>query len=282
MEVRDDGYAGYMGISVISLTDNKRYSHRYRTFFPLGAFELPPGSEVGAIRYKRKKITLDFIPRDGGVKIIRVDNPKFGRHGSLRGELVLTESAMTESLITNISWLRDKNAFRYSRCSPWYACEGVIQLGTTEIVFSRGKSWGIFDWNRGVRLSSDIRYWASACGTSGEHLIGFSIGYGSADSRACTENAFFIDGKLHKLDQVTFNIPPANWLAPWRFTSNDNRIEMTFTPHQERIEKNRLLLYSDARHQVCGFFSGRAILDDGSAVEFQNITGFAERHKTRF
>ena len=282
LEIRDDGYAGYTGISVMSLTDKKRSTHHFRSFFPLGAFEMPTRSEAGAIKYKKKKIILDIVPRDGGVKIIRMDVPQFGRNRSLRGELVLTEPAVAESLITNMPWLREKNAFRYSRRSPWYTIEGVIQHGTSEIVFSRGKSWGIFDWNRGVRPRSDIRYWASACGAAGEHLIGFSIGFGTADSQACTENAFFIDGKLHKLDQVTFNIPPANWLAPWRFTSNDNRIEMTFRPHQERMERSRLLLYSDTRRQVYGFFSGRAVLDDGAVVEFNDITGFAERHKTRF
>jgi hypothetical protein len=57
---------------------------------------------------------------------------------------------------------------------------------------------------------------------------------------------------------------------------------MLFTPHQERKEHNRMLVYSRSRHQVCGFFSGKVILDDGSAMEFQNITGFAERRKTRF
>jgi len=282
VEIRDDGYTGYTGVSIISLTDKKRSSHQYQTFLPLGAYEMPPGSEIGAIKYKKKGIHLDFVPRDGGVRIIRMDISNFGRRRSLRGELVLTEPAVSESLITNMPWPREKEAFRYSRRSPWYAVEGVIQHGTAEILFSRGKSWGIFDWNRGVRPRADVRYWAGACGVSGEHLVGFSVGYGSADSHACTENAFFIDGKLHKLDQVTFNIPPADWLSPWRFTSNDNRLEMTFTPHQERLERQRMLFFSNNRHQVCGFFSGKAILDDGAPLEFNELTGFAERHSTRF
>jgi hypothetical protein len=57
---------------------------------------------------------------------------------------------------------------------------------------------------------------------------------------------------------------------------------MTFTPHQERVDRNRMLFFSITRRQVCGFFSGKVILDDGSELEFQNITGFAERRKTRF
>jgi hypothetical protein len=281
-EVKDDGYLGYMGVSVISLRDKKRTTQFYQTLFPLGSYEMPTGSEAGALRYRRHKSSLDFVPMEGGVRIIKVDIPKFGHHRSLRGELVLTEPVMAESLITNMPWREEKSAFRYSRRSPWYTVEGVIQYGTTEIVFTRGNGWGIFDWNRGVRPRSDTRYWAAACGMGDERLAGFSVGYGSADSGAGTENAFFVDGKIHKLDQVTFHISPSNWLAPWRCSRNDNRLDMLFTPHQERIERQRLFFHASTRRQVCGFFSGRAILDDGSTLEFQNITGFAERNKARF
>ncbi|MDR1900161.1 MAG: DUF2804 domain-containing protein [Treponema sp.] len=282
LEVLDDGYLGYMGVSVISLRDKKRVTQYFLRSFPLGGFELPPGSGTGAIRYRHKKTSLDFVPMDGGVRIIKMDIPRFGHHRILRGELVLTEPAAAESLVTNMPWRREKSAFRYSRRSPWYTVEGVIQFGTAELVFTRGNAWGIFDWNRGVRPRGDTRMWAAGCGLAGEHQIGFSVGYSSADASQGTENAFFLDGKLHKLDQVTFHISPANWQSPWRFTSNDNRLEMVFTPHQERVERNRLLFYSLKRRQLCGFFSGKVILDDGTEMEFQHITGFAERRKTRF
>ena len=280
-EIRDDGYLGHMGVTVISVKDKKRSTQIFQTFMPLGSYEMPPGSQSGAIRYRRKKLVLDFAPMEGGVRIIKADIPKFGRSRSMRGELVLTEPSVAESLICNLPWRGEKSAFRYSRCSPWFTVEGIIQFGTAEIHFTGGLAWGILDWNRGVRPRADIRYWAAACGTCGGQLVGFSVGHSSADSSAGTENAFFVDGRLHKLDQVTFHIPPSNWLAPWRFTSNDNRLEMTFSPHQERIDRRRAMFHSVTRRQVCGFFSGKVILDDGAELEFQNITGFAERCKMR-
>jgi hypothetical protein len=48
------------------------------------------------------------------------------------------------------------------------------------------------------------------------------------------------------------------------------------------MERNRMLVYSRTRRQVCGFFSGKVVLGDGSLMKFQNITGFAEHRKTRF
>jgi hypothetical protein len=282
LEILDNGYLGYIGMSVISLKDKKRSTQGYVTPFPLGSFELPPDSTAGSIRIQRKKAVFNFAAMEGGARIIKVDIPKFGHNRSLRGEVVLSAPPEAESLVTLMPWRREKNAFRYSRRSPWYIAEGVIQFGSQEIIFTRGNAWGIFDWNRGVRPSSDVRYWAAGCGMSGEHQAGFSVGYGSVDSGPGTENAFFLDGKLHKLDQVTFQISPANWLIPWRFTSNDNRLEMVFTPHQERVDQSRFLFHFLKRRQVCGFFSGKVILDDFSVFEFQNLTGFAERRKTRF
>jgi hypothetical protein len=43
-----------------------------------------------------------------------------------------------------------------------------------------------------------------------------------------------------------------------------------------------MLLHNFSRHQVFGFFSGKVQLDDGSFLEFQNLTGLAERIKMRY
>jgi hypothetical protein len=283
LEILDGGYLGYAGISVVSLKDKNRSTQIFQTPFPFGSLGFPDSCENGPVKFLRKKrVNMEFIPMEGGIKLIKVDIPKFGHHRYLRGAMVLTPPAQAESLVTHMPWRTEKNAFILSRRSPWYIAEGVMQFGTSELIFTKGNAWGILDWNRGSRPRSDIRYWASACGISGVRQVGFSVGYGSADGSAGTDNAFFVDGKLHKLDQVTFHISPANWLDPWRFTGNDNRLEMSFAPHQERVERHRLGFHILNRRQVCGSFSGKAILDDGQSLEFRNITGIAERRKTRF
>jgi hypothetical protein len=280
-EIRDDGYLGYMGVTIISIKEKKRSTQIFQTLFPLGAYEMPLSSLSGAVHYRRKKMLLDFVLMESKARIIKVDIPKFGRC-SLRGELVLTEPPMAESLVCNLPWRYNGNAFRYSRRSPAFLAEGVIQLGTTEIVFSNGNAWGIFDWNRSTRPRFDMSYWASGCGSVNGQLIGFSVGSGLIDSSAGTENAFFVDGRLHKLDQVNFHLPPSNSSSPWRFTSNDNRLEMAFSPYQERVDRRQMLFFSMSRRQVCGSFSGKVVLDDGATLNFNSITGFAERSRTRF
>jgi hypothetical protein len=281
-EIRDDGYLGYMGITVVSVKDKKRSTQGFQTFLPLGAYEMPSTSGSGAVRYRRKKIILDFVPMEGGARIIKADIPKFGRSRRMRGELVLSEPPLAESLVYNLPWKKDKNAFRYSRCSPWFTVEGVIQFGNSEIIFAKDNAWGVLDWSRGIRPRADVRYWASACGLSGGQLAGFTLGHGLIDSTAATENAFFVDGRIHKLDLVSFHKPSSGWLSPWHFTGSDNRLDMVFTPQQERYDRRQMLFYSMSRRQVYGSFSGKVVLDDGAEMDFHNITGFAERCRTRF
>jgi len=279
-EILDDGYLGYLCMSVASLKDKKRSTQTFVTPFSLGCFGMPSDSNKGPVKFRYKKNLLDFVAMEGGVRIIKADIPKFGHHRNLRGEIVLVPPPNAESLVINMPWRGRGDAFCYSRRSPFYSAEGVIQFGNHEIIFPCGKAWGIFEWNRGVRPRSDLRFWAAGCGQYEGHQAGFNVGYNSADSAQGTENAFFLDGKLHKLDQVSFHIPSGR-LMPWRFTSNDNRLEMTFSPHQERDENHQMFLYSLRRRQLFGSFSGKVILDDGSPFEFQNITGMAERRKSR-
>jgi hypothetical protein len=280
-EVVDGGFLGHVGVSVISIKDHHRSTHGVEVLLSMGRFDMPRLSEEGAVKIREKNAALDFVVMKNGSRIIRIDFPRFGHHRYLRGEVVLSSPfAAPQSIAAVSSWRRDKSAFRYFRCSPWFIAEGVMQFGTAEMYFTRDNAWGIYDWKREVRPRKDLRYWAAACGTSGGRLVGFSVSYGLASAGA--ENAFFVEGVIHKLDQVTFHIPPSGWIEEWRFTSGDGRLDMTFNPSQERMERRSFLFHSVKCRQICGTFSGRVILDDGSPLAFWHITGFAERRKTRF
>ncbi len=280
-EIIDNGFLGYSTICLVSLRDKKRYMFTSKIPFPLGSFAMPHSAMNGSIRLHRRQLLLDFIAMKSGARLIKVDIPHFDHHRNLRGEVALLPPQSAEPLATAMPWRRDMAAFRYALYSPWFSTEGVLQLGTTEIAFTKGNAWGIFDWSRGVRPNADIRYWAAACGVVDGRRVSMNVGYDSADSGQGTGNAFFIDGKLHKLNHVTFHISPANWLEPWYFTSNDNRIEMTFAPEMEWKDASNTFFYTINRRQLYGSFYGKVVLDDDSAVEFK-MTGFAERRKMRF
>ena len=108
-----------------------------------------------------------------------------------------------------------------------------------------------------------------------------TIGYGFGDTSAASENMLFYGGRAHKLGQVTFHIPMAgkreDYLAPWRFTSDDGRFEMDFAPILDRAACTDVKLIKSDQHQVFGLFTGKAVLDDGKVIEIKDFPGFAEK-----
>ncbi|MDY3280289.1 MAG: DUF2804 family protein [Eubacteriales bacterium] len=96
----------------------------------------------------------------------------------------------------------------------------------------------------------------------------------------------FYNGRAHKLSLVAFEIPMKNgredYLAPWRFTSDNGRFEMDFTPLLDRAACTDFKLLCSDQHQVFGHFTGTAILDDGSPVRVNRLLGFAEKVRNKW
>jgi hypothetical protein len=242
-------------------------------------FMLPQNSESGSIRVQEAESSVHFIVMPKGSRIIKIDVQRFDRENTLRGELVLTAPRNSQPLVTTLPWTKEKGRFQHIHSAPWYHVEGVMQFENKDIIFSSNMAWGIFLWRRILRPRQDIHFWAAGCGKSGDKQIGFSLGYGSVDASRATENAFFVNGKLYKLEHVTFKISPASWTRPWAFTSNDNRLLMTFKPTETDVQRFASILHSASIRRIYGVFSGKIRLDDGHLIEFHNITGIAERQK---
>ena len=106
------------------------------------------------------------------------------------------------------------------------------------------------------------------------------------DTSAASENVLFYNGRIHKLSQVTFNIPRKDgrddFMSPWTFTSDDGRFEMAFQPVMDRSAKVDLKVICSDQHQVFGRFSGTAVLDDGTKLEITNLMGFAEKVRNKW
>jgi hypothetical protein len=268
-------------VTALSIREKKIFT-KIINFHPyFSSFPLPQGSESGSIRIRRAGIQAHFITMEQGNRIIKVDIPHFGRDNMLRGELVLTMQDDAQSIVTNLPWPHERARFQYTRCSPWFFAEGIIQFENKEIVFSKGLSWGIFLWKRIARPRHDTHYWAAASGISGGRHISFSLGYGSVDTAYATENAFFINSRLHKLDFVTFKSSTVSWLQPWYFTSSDGRLSMRFNPLEMDGQRYASIRHSASIDRVFGVFSGVFSSEDNRPIEFNDITGVIERGKTR-
>ncbi|GMO22984.1 MAG: DUF2804 domain-containing protein [Termitinemataceae bacterium] len=280
-EVYDCGLLGYIRAIALSLLDKKIAFKTDKIRFPMGTLKLMHHeSEKKSLHIKRKETAMDFIIMDSENKIIKVDVPDIRHNVRLRGEVVLSSPAGAMSITTNSPWRNQRNCFQLLSCSPWLQTEGVMQFENKSFLFAAKNSYGIYESSIIARPTQDVHFWAAGSGLCEDKHVSFNVGYGLSDSSRGSENAIFVQGKLHKLDIVTFKIPPMNWMQAWTFTANDGRLEMNFKPVQLFTNKLYMFVFSLRVVQVFGFFSGKFILDDGSELKFKNITGIAERRKT--
>jgi hypothetical protein len=104
------------------------------------------------------------------------------------------------------------------------------------------------------------------------------MGYGFGDTSAATENAFILDGKIHKLGEIKFNYNNKNFYDPWTMQSDDGRLELVFTPFLDRTAKTDIKLLTSEVHQMFGNYEGFVITDSGEKIIIKNLIGFAEEH----
>ena len=89
-----------------------------------------------------------------------------------------------------------------------------------------------------------------------------------------------------ELGQVRFEIPmqdgEENYLAPWRFSSDDGRFEMAFAPILNRAAYTSVGVIKSDQNQVFGRFTGTAALDDGTVLQVNDFFGFAEKVENKW
>lgn len=158
---------------------------------------------------------------------------------------------------------------------------GAVEFDGKEYLFSPETDYGALDWGRGVWTYDNTWYWGSGSGTVDGHSFGFNIGYGFGDTSRASENVLFFDGKVHKLDDVTFHIGES-YTSPWKFTSSDGRFEMDFVPIIDRAACLDFKFIISDQHQVFGKMSGTAILDDGTKIELKDFLCFAEKVHNKY
>lgn len=276
--VADLGYVGLVALCYLDFASGRFAQVDSLSLLPLGRFGLPAVTDRGTIRQQSRQLNVE-IEMTPGARILRFDAPQLrvadGRCG-LSGEIHLQQPATLESMNIATAWAENPRAFYYNSKINCLPASGSFRLGGVEQRLDPARDSGVLDWGRGVWTYRNRWYWSSASGWLDGVPFGFNLGYGFSDRRPATENVLIHDGRIHKLDQVQFSFDAANYLAPWRFSSNDQRLQLDFRPCLDRHSSLNLGLMKSLQHQVFGHFSGTVVLDDGRQLRLDNFLGFAE------
>ena len=278
--ISDDGYIGLQSVSLLKFGEQPwEHTETVLKPFPMGKIGLPSDSSAGTTRYEDKRLQMRFDACEG-FRTIKCSFENFCDNKAFSCDIRLEQPDM-ESMVIATPWDK-KRHFYYNQKINCMRASGWMEFDGARYAFDPAADFGTLDWGRGVWTYDNTWYWGSGNADVGGVTFGFNVGYGFGNTRAATENALFCDGKVHKLDDVTFHIPEHSYMAPWRFSSSNGRFEMDFVPVLDRAAKIDFKILVSDQHQVFGRMSGRAVLDDGTPVEIRDALCFAEKVHNRY
>lgn len=279
LTVSDLGYIGMHSVSLVNLACATENTESIITPFPLGKTNMPSTTKSGDVKFKNKKLAIEF-KHLGDKRVLKMNYPSFDGGKGIKCNITLTNEPQ-DSMVIATPWDEDKNAFYYNQKINCFRASGKIEYNGELMELDPNLDFAGLDWGRGVWTYDNYWYWGSGSGQVDGVPFGFNIGYGFGNTTAASENVIFYDGKAHKFDDIVFNISD-NYIDDWTFKSSDGRFDMTFEPIIDRNAKIDLKAIITDQHQVFGKMNGFAVLDDGTKIELKDFVCFAEKVHNKY
>jgi len=272
------GYAG--NVFVYTLDFETGNLHEEGLVIPLGRGVSLSRQTVGVCEYQGQGVHLKFETTPNSREIF-VDWPGFHAGRGIHTEISLQQTQTHESM--NIVIPIPGKRFYYNHKINCLPATGHLKYGDINETLTPNSSLGQLDWGRGVWEYSSFWNWASASGFLPDgRTVGLNLGTGFGDTSAATENSLILGGRVHKLDQVSFEYDPTNFMRPWKFKDNEGRLDLDFTPFKDRFAATKLIVIDSKVHQLFGRYTGRVVSDDGEEIILDGLIGFAEEHQARW
>jgi len=279
LTIDDNSYMGLISASFLDFEAHTEKTVSPMFWFPMGNTNFPPSSRAGDVQKTLKHAGASFTHESGGRRLkCRID--RFDGDTPFTCDILLTDEPR-DTMVIATPFREQKTAFYYNQKIIAMRASGTASCLGKTLSFDPADSFGLLDWGRGVWTHENTWYWGAGQGVVDGHVVGFNLGYGFGDVTAASENMIFVDGKAHKLDRLTFNIPQKDgkddFMSPWTFSSSDGRFETAFTPVLDRCAYTNVGPLLSDQHQVFGHMDGTLTLDDGTKIELKHFLCFAEK-----
>jgi hypothetical protein len=242
---------------------------------PLGiGFNMPDQVERD-VSFSNKQIDLSFKYNPGTI-LLKAEIPSF-EGKKLSAEANIKKPAGHETLNVVVPWSSDQ--FQFTSKQNTMPTAGSVTIGDRKYDFNPESSFAILDYGRGVWPYSTKWNWASCSAKKNGGTIGLNLGGMWTDGTGSTENGVCVNGKLYKISEdVKLKYDRNNFMAPWTITTPDSdTVNLKFTPFFEKTNKMNMIFLKVEGHQMFGKFRG-TVKTEAGAIEFEDITGWAEEH----
>ena len=244
--------------------------------------DLPDRPGTAPLAIARDGLDLRIADDDAGTRLTATWTERDGRPGRLDATVALPPGH--ESLNVVIPWNDELFNFTSKHQARPAAGELVVGERRWTIGGVGADAWGVLDVGRG-RWPARINWnWGGGAGRCGDHVIGLQFGAKWTDGTGYTENGIIVDGRLTKLgSELRWDYDWDAPMQPWHIVDPGGQLDVTLIP---RFDKHSKVDASEdlgsETHQVFGTWSGSLVTDDGLALDFDGLQGFAEEARQRW
>lgn len=263
-------YAGLLHIYVLDRRDGSHFSEERVLPFGLGVRlddTLEPGRAEALGRLKMAFIEEEIAREANGRRQTRI---------VAEGKRIQVDAVATsrgEALGVVVPWSDVR--FQYTLKDVARTLEGTVRIDEEEITLQGDSCFAVLDRGRGKWPRQIVWNWAAGFGVIGGRSIGLQLGGKWTDETGSTENAIFVDGKLHHLSEaMRWEYQRSDPKGTWRIRSE--HIDAALTPFHLRHEKTDLWLIRSETHQAFGTWKGVARLEEGEEISLDGLIGWAE------
>jgi len=170
----------------------------------------------------------------------------------------------------------------YARKTAGHAVSGTLRWEGRAFDLATIGARGHHDWSAGYMRRQTFWNWGCLAGRAADgRVVGLNVSCG-VNETSFTENCFWVDGRLHKLDTIAFAYDRRDLMRPWQMTSFDGRLQLSFRPEGRHSENINAWLVASAFNQLVGRYDGWLETAAGERIAVTNMLGYAERHYAKW
>lgn len=239
---------------------------------PARGVTMPGTLGAGKVRARGGGVNIAIDEVEAGTRLrAKIDDPA---GVDVRFSVIAEKPEGHEALAVVVPW--SSTRFQYTVKDVARPARGRLQIGSHTYRVPEG-SWAVLDHGRG-RWPYNITWnWGAGSGIHRDHTFGIQVGGKWTDGTGSTENAFFVDGRAHKISEdLTWEYDVEDFMAPWHI--HGGGLDATFTPFHNKRSRTQAGILSGATDQCFGVWEGTftPANDPERVYEFAGIEGFAE------
>ena len=173
------------------------------------------------------------------------------------------------------------NGWVYANKVAGMPVTGQLTLADEKMDLGALGACGHHDFSAGFMRRETFWNWACFSGRQHGNLVGINLSCG-VNETSYTENCLWLNGELIKVDTVRFDYNRDDLMQPWRVTSLDGQVELSFTPRGNHREKLNVGLFASNFNQLFGQFDGVLRPAGRDPVEIRQLNGFVEEQYAKW